>query len=48
MTAMDLTGVLVLGYATVCAVWTLCEARRPVPQPVERPSALPRPREVRS
>lgn len=45
MTAIDLTGVLVLAYATVAAVWTLCEAHAAATLRVmadDRPSALPR------
>ena len=47
MTAIDWTGVLVLAYATVASVWTLCEARttsqlRALALDRERPSSLPR------
>lgn len=43
MSAIDFTGLCVLIYATVVAVWTLCDCARETPcADDERPSALPR------
>jgi hypothetical protein len=48
MSAVDITGVLVLAYATVACVWTLLLDLKPIVlEPKrERPSALPAMREL--